>query len=336
MPACPICRTPAGDGGPPTDPAASTSGVTDRAITLTTFASRWRSPSTSSSACRRTTDAEPLPRVRPERDVDHPGLVLERQEHRPARGHRVLARDDEPADADRARPLLGERRVGHRPQPVQRLAEQRHRLAPRVEAHHRVGVAQPLRLGDRGQRRRLGRRQPQVHRPAGGPASSPARRAPSARPRAPSTPPRPRAAATAAPAAAGPASPAPRPGSAARRPPRPARSARPRPRGDVYGPRASSASSRASCSSPIPLTRCSPSRTPQPVIDSAAHRSRAAAPRDHARGRADRRRPRVDARSPRAAARPGRRRATRRRPSAPPAPSPAAPPTRSSSARRSG
>ena len=45
-------------------------------------------------------------------------------------------------------------RAARRGQPVARLAEQAHRLAPRVEAHDPVGVAQPLRFGDRGQRRR--------------------------------------------------------------------------------------------------------------------------------------------------------------------------------------
>ena len=224
---------------------------------------------------------------------------------------------------------------GHRPQPVQRLAEQAHRLAPRVQPHHRVGVAQPLRLRDRRQRRGLGRRQAQVHRPPGGPALAP-RPARSARPRAPSTPRPPRAAATAAPAAAGPASPAPPRGSAAPRPPRrgPVRSttsAR-----TVYGPRASSASRRASCSSPIPLTRCSPSRTPQPVIDSRPPSARAR-PRPGSRTRASARaRAARRSRSRRAAARPHRRRASRRRRRPPPAPSPAGPPTRSSSATRSG
>ena len=50
IPACPICRTPDGDSGPPTPAAASTSGTTSRATTFTTSPSRCRSPSTSSSA----------------------------------------------------------------------------------------------------------------------------------------------------------------------------------------------------------------------------------------------------------------------------------------------
>ena len=173
---------------------------------------------------------QPLPGVRPERDVDHPGLVLEGEEHRPARRHRVLARDHQAAEAHPPRPPLRQRRVRHRAQPVQRVPEQRHRLAPRVQPHHGVGVAQSLRLGERRQGRRLRRGQAQVHRPAGG-ARDPLRPPRPARPRAPSTPRPPRAAATAAPAAAGPASPAPPPGSAAPRPPRPGRSAPPRPPG---------------------------------------------------------------------------------------------------------
>src|SRR6266849_6154417 len=43
------------------------------------------------------------PGVRPERDVDHAGLVLEGEEDSALRRHRVLAGDDEPSDAHSAR-----------------------------------------------------------------------------------------------------------------------------------------------------------------------------------------------------------------------------------------
>jgi len=53
--------------------------------------------------------AQPGPGVRPERDVDHPGLVLERQEDGPLGRHRVLPGDDQAADPDRAGSVLVER-----------------------------------------------------------------------------------------------------------------------------------------------------------------------------------------------------------------------------------
>ena len=72
------------------------------------------------------------PGIRPERDVDHAGLVLEREEDRALGRHRVLAGHDEAADPDRPRPSIGERRVGHRAEPVERAAEQRDDLALRA------------------------------------------------------------------------------------------------------------------------------------------------------------------------------------------------------------
>jgi hypothetical protein len=110
---------------------------------------------------------QPRPGVRPERDVDHPGLVLEGEEDRALGRHRVLARDHEAADPDVARAHLRQRRVGHRPETLERRPEQRHDLPSRIEADDRVCVADPLRLGDRGECRGLGRGQAQVHRPAG-------------------------------------------------------------------------------------------------------------------------------------------------------------------------
>ena len=134
--------------------------------TLMTDDSRWRSPSTRSSAWRRTSPATG-PRVRPERDVDHPRLVLEGQEHGALRRHRVLAGHDEATDPDRPRPQLGERRVGAAPSRSSTAAVQRHHLAPSVEPDDRVGVAEPLRLRQARQRRRVGRWQAEIHRPAG-------------------------------------------------------------------------------------------------------------------------------------------------------------------------
>ena len=61
-------------------------------------------------------------------------------------------------------------RVRHRAKPVEHTAVQADHLAPGVEPDDRVGVADPLRLGEGGQRRRVGRRQAEVHRPAGDPA----------------------------------------------------------------------------------------------------------------------------------------------------------------------
>ena len=46
---------------------------------------------------------QPRPGVRPERDVDHPGLVLEGEEDRALGRHRVLAGHDQAADPDPAR-----------------------------------------------------------------------------------------------------------------------------------------------------------------------------------------------------------------------------------------
>ena len=118
---------------------------------------------------------QPRPGVRPERDVDHPGLVLEREEDRALGRHRVLAGDDEATDPDAARPAFREGRIGHRTEPVQRRPEQRHDLPSRVQPDDRVGIAKPLRLGDRGECRGLGGREPQVHRSPGSGALLPGR-----------------------------------------------------------------------------------------------------------------------------------------------------------------
>ena len=115
------------------------------------------------------------PRVRPERDVDHPGLVLQGKEDGPLRGHRVLAGHDQAADAHGSGPALRERRARHRSDPGQRRAEEPDHLAPCVERQDRVAVAEPLQLGERREIRRRRGREPQVQRPAGDPATAPGR-----------------------------------------------------------------------------------------------------------------------------------------------------------------
>jgi hypothetical protein len=114
--------------------------------------SRWSSPSTSSSACR---------------DVDHPGLIFEGEEDRALGRHRVLPRDDQAADTDLPGPVICQRRVRHRTESIERRAEQADDLSSRVDAEDRIRVADPLRLGDLGEWRRIGRRQPQVQWPTG-------------------------------------------------------------------------------------------------------------------------------------------------------------------------
>ena len=62
-----------------------------------------------------------------------------------------------------------EGRVRHRAQPVERRPEQPDDLPPGIEPDDRVGVADPLRLGQAGRVGAVGRRQAQVHRPDAGP-----------------------------------------------------------------------------------------------------------------------------------------------------------------------
>jgi kynureninase len=95
--------------------------------------------------------AQPRPGVRPERDIDHPGLILQGEEDRALGGHRVLARDDQAADPDPAGRHRRQRRVGHRPEPLQCRPEERHHLAASVQPDDRVGIADPLRFGDGGE-----------------------------------------------------------------------------------------------------------------------------------------------------------------------------------------
>ena len=102
-----------------------------------------------------------------------PGLVLEGQEDRALGGHRVLPGDDQAADPHPARIPLREDRVRHRPEPLERRPEQPHDLALGIQADDRVRIAQPLRLGDRGEWRGGVAGQAQVHRPAGGPSGAP-------------------------------------------------------------------------------------------------------------------------------------------------------------------
>jgi hypothetical protein len=80
----------------------------------------------------------------------------------------MLARDDQATESDGTRPPIGKGRVRHRAEAIERLPEQRHHLAPGIEPHDRVGVAEALRFADRRQGRRLGGGQAQVHRPARG------------------------------------------------------------------------------------------------------------------------------------------------------------------------
>ena len=111
---------------------------------------------------------QPRPGVRPERDVDHPGLVLEGEEDRALRRHRVLAGDDEATDPDVARLPLVERRIRDRTEPLERRPVQLDHLAAGIEPDHGVGVADPLRLvrpgsvgaSVAGRRRAIGRELP--------------------------------------------------------------------------------------------------------------------------------------------------------------------------------
>ena len=173
--------------------------------------SRWRSPSTSSSAWRRTT-----PRSRAQASGQSVTLTIPVSSSR-ARKTVPLAvigcwrvTTSPPIRTGPGR-RSEQRRVGHRPEPVERPPEQPDHLAPRIERDDRVGVAQPLQLGQRRQVRRVGRRQAQVQRPAGHRGPLAARHGPTPLATRPGGRP-PRAAATAARAAAAPASPAPRPG----------------------------------------------------------------------------------------------------------------------------
>ena len=109
---------------------------------------------------------EARPGVGPERDVDHPGLILEREEDRALGGHRVLARHHEAAHPGPDRASVGQLSVRDRAELHERLAEQPDDLVSGVEADHRIRIADPLDLADRGQLRRLRRRQAQVQRPA--------------------------------------------------------------------------------------------------------------------------------------------------------------------------
>src|SRR5689334_3701722 len=91
--------------------------------------------------------AETRPGVRPERDVDHAGLVLERQEDGALGGHRVLARDDQSADLHPTGPRVDQRAVGRYAQSIQRRAEQLDDLAAGVERQDGVGITQAFELG---------------------------------------------------------------------------------------------------------------------------------------------------------------------------------------------
>src|SRR5688572_4522415 len=74
----------------------------------------------------------------------------------------MLACDDQTTDPGLARPAVRERRVRHRTESIERWTEQPDHLPPGIEAEDRIGIADPLRLGDLGKWRRVGRRQPQV------------------------------------------------------------------------------------------------------------------------------------------------------------------------------
>ena len=89
--------------GPPAAAVASTSGRTSRAMTFTTSPSRWRSPSTSSSACRRTTDRSRCHVSGQSVTFTIPVSSSSARNTVPARRHRVLARDHEPAEAHPSR-----------------------------------------------------------------------------------------------------------------------------------------------------------------------------------------------------------------------------------------
>ena len=164
-------------------------------------------------------------------------------------------------------------RVRHRAEPVEHAAVQPDHLAPGVEPDHRVGVADPLRLGEAGQRRRVGRRQAEVHRPDAARVNAAARvERPSSRAR------------SARDLAELPEELAPRPAQRVQRPDpdqpleRLLRQARPL---DDVRERACTARApaprRAAPRAPrrSPSRGRSPSRTPQPTALSAAHCSRA-------------------------------------------------------------
>src|SRR4029079_15134347 len=84
------------------------------------------------------------PGIGPERDVDHPRLVLEGEEDRALGGHRVLPGDDEDTDPDTTRPAIAERRIRDRSQPLEGRPVQPDDLPPGIEPDHRVGIADPL------------------------------------------------------------------------------------------------------------------------------------------------------------------------------------------------
>ena len=112
----PCCFTPAGPSGAPAAAATSGSARISYATRFTTDPSRCSSPSTNSRAWRRTTPRSRSQVFGHSVTLTMPGLVLEGQEDRALGRHRVLTGHDEPADPDPARPPIGKRRVGHRPQ----------------------------------------------------------------------------------------------------------------------------------------------------------------------------------------------------------------------------
>ena len=103
IPAWPIWRTPPGCSGPPASAATSGSGRTSRATRFTTDALALQLAIDEQQGVAADDATQPLPDVRPHRHVDHPGLVLERQEDRALGGHRVLPGDDQATDPDPAR-----------------------------------------------------------------------------------------------------------------------------------------------------------------------------------------------------------------------------------------
>ena len=71
-------------------------------------------------------------------------------------------------DPDAARPSIRERGIGGCSKTIQRPAEQPDHLPSCIDPEDRIGIADPLRFGDRWEGWHISRRQAQVHRPAGG------------------------------------------------------------------------------------------------------------------------------------------------------------------------
>ena len=94
-----------------------------------------------------------LVHLRPQGHVDHPGLVLERDEDEALRRHRVLDADRQAGQPD-AGPIAQPGRIGHRDHAARRepLAEQLDRMEVRRDAGVAIVGGDLLGIGHRRQR----------------------------------------------------------------------------------------------------------------------------------------------------------------------------------------